>query len=58
MSDNSQSKAGWSARQGGFICVRVFLKVLFDVAVGHPLRDHDQFRTMHGCANQREDVGV
>jgi len=58
MSNNSRLKGGVGTRQGWFIRMWVSLEVLLDVAVVHPLRDHNQFRSVHGCANQGEDVGV
>ena len=38
--------------------MRIPPQVLVDVAVAHPLRDHDQVWAMHICANQGESVGI
>lgn len=34
------------------------LKVLGDVAVVHPFRDHDQVRAMHICTDQGQSAGI
>lgn len=51
-------KADMCIHQGEFIRLWVFSKVLGDIPVVHPLRDHDQFRALHIRADKVESVWI